>query len=537
MKNENIIPADKLQQMAKKSKAAKWRTGNIIVNYTRVSDVSQFDNTSLETQKKDAEAYAFKRGFIIKQYFGGVVESAKTDERKEFKRMLDYVKKDRSISSILVFSYERFSRSEHAMQLTNELKKIGVKVMSVIQDIDVTSAAGRLQQNIFYAFGNYDNELRKEKTVRGMAENLLNGYWVGACPFGYTNLKRKEKAKYHEYVINDEGKMLKLGFKWKAEGKLNNLEIVQKMRKMGSKIMYKSFVRIISNPFYCGYITHSLISGQIIKGRHPALVSVDLFQKANGIVAKNPHRGISKKFKVEKLPLKGFARDEKSLSPFTGYTQKNQWYYKTRDKGTAVNLNAKIMHAAFLNELVKIEPVINDETKLEQLVLEFVKEKMADRFDEQEGKAKTIKVLKSKILSIEERYVDGELDKELYQKYRQKHEQEIREMEAEMSNSNISSSNLELAVKKGISISRNLSQLWLASDYSDKQRLQYLIYPDGIWYNKQTNTVRTPRINSIFSAIACLSRVSAEKKKGQPAKIGQNAHWVAPTRIELISSV
>lgn len=110
------------------------------------------------------------------------------------------------------------------------------------------------------------------------------------------------------------------------------------------------------------------------------------------------------------------------------------------------------MHGAFLNELVNIEPVIKDENKLEALVLDFVREKMADRFEEQEGKVKTIKALKSKILSLEERYVDGELDKELYQKYRQKHEQEIREMEAELGKSNISSSNLELAVKKGISI-------------------------------------------------------------------------------------
>jgi DNA invertase Pin-like site-specific DNA recombinase len=106
MKNEKELSADLQQQMGKKSKALKWRTGNIIVAYTRVSDSSQFDNTSLDTQKKDAAAYAAKKGFIIKEFFGGGVESAKTDERKQFKRMLDFVKKDKSISAILVFSYE-----------------------------------------------------------------------------------------------------------------------------------------------------------------------------------------------------------------------------------------------------------------------------------------------------------------------------------------------------------------------------------------------------------------------------------------------
>ena len=118
MKKSNNLPHDLLNQMAKQRKGPEWRTGNIIVNYTRVSDPSQFDNTSLETQKSDAILYAKKKGLIIKEYFGGSVESAKTDERKEFKRMLDFVKKDNSISAILVYSYERFSRSEYAMQLT-----------------------------------------------------------------------------------------------------------------------------------------------------------------------------------------------------------------------------------------------------------------------------------------------------------------------------------------------------------------------------------------------------------------------------------
>ena len=413
------------------------------------------------------------------------------------------------------------------LRAINELRKKGA----------FTSAAGRLQQIIFYAFGNYDNELRKEKTIRGMIENLLNGYWVGVSPLGYTNLKRKEKAKYHEYVINEQGKILKLAYKWKTEGRMSNREIVDKMRKMGSTINYKSFVRILSNPFYCGYITHSLIPGQIIKGHHPPLVSVELFQKANNIILNNPHKGIAKKAKVEELPLKGFARDEVSQSPFTGYAQKGQWYYKTRGIGTRMNQNAKMVHAAFLKELAAIEPKIKDDKRLEDAVLKLVKEKLGDLLVEQEGINNNIGSLKSKINSLEERFIEGELDKELYLKYKQKYEEEIGVLEKKISRNPISSSNLEMAVKKAVSISRNLSQLWLSSDYSGKYRLQYLVYPDGIMYNKQNNTVRTPRINSLFGAIAYQSRVLDKKRKGQSTKIDPNSCWVARTRIELVSRV
>jgi predicted nucleic acid binding AN1-type Zn finger protein len=90
---------------------------------------------------------------------------------------------------------------------------------------------------------------------------------------------------------------------------------------------------------------------------------------------------------------------------------------------------------------------------------------------------------------------------------------------------------LELAVKKGIVISKKSSQLWVPSDYSDKQRLQYLIYPDGILYNKENNTLRATRVNSLFTAISCLSYISTENKNGQSTQIDQNSRWVVLTSL------
>src|SRR5665647_2014996 len=129
MKKMNPSMMTQLKQFTKQSEKANWRSGNQIVSYTRISDQSQFDNTSLDSQKKDSEKHAIRKGYIIKKYFGGTFESAKTDERKEFKKMLEYIRKDKTISAILVYSYERFSRSQYAGYLTRELAKIGVKVL------------------------------------------------------------------------------------------------------------------------------------------------------------------------------------------------------------------------------------------------------------------------------------------------------------------------------------------------------------------------------------------------------------------------
>ena len=82
-----------------------------------------------------------------------------------------------------------------------------------------------------------------------------------------------------------------------------------------------------------------------------------------------------------------------------------------------------------------------------------------------------------------------------------------------------------------------VTQLWIAADYNNKQRLQYMMFPDGIRYDKQKREVRTPRVNSVMQLISSLSRVTAENKKSHSTKSSLDAHWVAGTGIEQLGSI
>ncbi len=55
-----------------------------------------------------------------------------------------------------------------------------------------------------------------------------------------------------------------------------------------------------------------------------------------------------------------------------------------------------------------------------------------------------------------------------------------------------------------------------SASYENKQRLQKLIFPSGILYNKQKGEVRTSKINSLFAQIEPLERGLSKKKKGNP---------------------
>jgi len=73
-------------------------------------------------------------------------------------------------------------------------------------------------------------------------------------------------------VINEKGKLIAKAFAWKIQG-YSNTDIADKLSKSGFKVDKKRLSEILRNPFYCGYLSHNLLEGQVIKGNHEALIT------------------------------------------------------------------------------------------------------------------------------------------------------------------------------------------------------------------------------------------------------------------------
>ena len=118
------------QKLANSYSNDNHTTSNKAVIYTRVSTKEQAENNaSLQTQKKYCQDFAKKKGLIVLDYFGGTFESAKSDERKEFQRMLSYVKRNKEVDTIIVYSYDRFSRTgPNGAYISQQLLKNGQRL-------------------------------------------------------------------------------------------------------------------------------------------------------------------------------------------------------------------------------------------------------------------------------------------------------------------------------------------------------------------------------------------------------------------------
>ncbi len=512
--NDYLIFAPKLKQAAHATKTDA-------VAYTRVSDPKQVDNTSLGSQRKAIDLCAERRKLNIVNYFGNKNESAKTDDRKEFNAMLDFVKRNKNIGYIIVYSFERFTRTgAEGILLTEKLRAAGVMVVSATQDVDYSTYTGAFQRDMFFAWGKMDNEMRRDKCMTGMRERLRKGYHAnGSTAFGYTNTN-PGKGKVPNLVINKDGELLREAFKLKAEQNLTYDEITQRLLKKGWKKPYKRLSEYFRNPFYAGVIVNTLIPGEVVQGTHPPLVSHEVFKKVNGMLRQR-EEGVKYTRADENLPLKQFVRAASCGTHYTGYLVKRKgiYYYKNNRIGSKENKSAKAMHELFVNLLAQYQicdPAMKE--VLRYIMMEEFVDMRNECMSEVSHMEKQINEIEANLHTVRKRFGLGLIPEEIYDECTAEFNSVLQDLQAKIENSSFNLSNLERAIDVALDYALNLPKTWVSGDLEVKKRIQNLVFPEGLVYDYENHHYRTPRVNALFAIIPDLTGLPAVKKNGTKAK-------------------
>lgn len=528
------------QAFGKGESTAQMKAGTNCVIYTRVSSKEQADkNLSLETQRKACDDYARKHNYVVLANFGGTYESAQTDERKEFTSMIAYVKRCREkVSYIIVYSLERFSRNDNSIWLSGQLRKLGIEIISVTQPIDTSNPAGKMQQKMLFLFGEFDNELRKQKCMAGIKEMLMRGDWPTKPPLGFDTVKVNGKRRI---VINNKGKLLRQAFIWKAEEGIAVTAIRDRLKERGLKVDHRRLSEIFRNPFYCGLIAHRMLEGEVVPGNHEELVSKKLFLRVNGVMDKNTH-GYTIQEENDAIPLKRFLLCDSCGKPMRGYIVKKKglYYYKCCTIGCCNNKSAKWLNTYFGNILEYFKLDITPEMTMlirDQAIATFNKFTKGNE-DEFKLLYDKKKELDKKIERLEDRFINEEIDRDLYYRYIEKFKSEKDEIEQQIAKASEKVSNLDEIIDLTMEYASKLPAKWHSSDYITKQSIQRLIFPEGISYNRKTDKCRTTRINFVFLYVAYLQQVMGKKERGIPElnlDYASFADLVARTGIEPVT--
>ena len=101
-----------------------------------------------------------------------------------------------------------------------------------------------------------------------------------------------------------------------------------------------------------------------------------------------------------------------------------------------------------------------------------------------------------------------------------------------MNNCGKDCSNLSDYYISALDFSSKLPTVWDLSPVSVKEKIQELIFPDGILYNHKNQSFRTEKVNEVFLHIASLTSNTEGNKNGQPNKIIELSSQVGTTGFE-----
>ena len=182
-----------------------------VIGYIRVSTDKQAEHGfSLEAQAEKLKAYAMLYDIDLVDL---VVEqgSAKSVDREGLQSVLDRLGKN--ADGLLVVKLDRLTRSVADLGRLVETYFQDYALLSVGEQIDTRSAAGRLVLNVLASVSQWEREVIGERTSAAMQHmKSLNKYTGGKTPYGYDLVNGS-------LVENDaEQSIIQLVAKYKAEG-------------------------------------------------------------------------------------------------------------------------------------------------------------------------------------------------------------------------------------------------------------------------------------------------------------------------------
>lgn len=279
-------------------------TPKVAVSYLRVSTRGQAERGggadegfSIPAQREANKKKALSMGAMVCKEFVDRGASAKSADRPELQKMLEYVKENADrVDYVIVHKVDRLARNRgDDIDIMRTLRECGVQLVSASESIDDTPA-GMLLHGIMSSIAEFYSQNLANEVRKGLNEKVKNGGTVSKAPLGYLNIRRTdEKGREERTVIVDEERapLVKLAFEEYATGKWTVGDLAEYLADCGLTtrptpnvpsvpISAKALNKLLNHPYYKGIVVYNGVEYQ---GSHAPLVSADLWQKVQDVLA------------------------------------------------------------------------------------------------------------------------------------------------------------------------------------------------------------------------------------------------------------
>lgn len=270
--------------MAKKQKQVHDNI-NMAGLYIRVSSKRQAEEGySLEAQRRYLEDFCkFNEIKIYKVYKDEGISGKSLNKREGLQELLHDAEAGQ-VNKVICMKLDRISRNtKDLLTMVENFKKWDVDFICSKDNIDTSTAVGRMFLTILSAVAQFESDVAKERTADAKMELATEGKFAGNnIPLGYSYYKITKEFS----IIEEEAVIVERVFNEYSSGKsmyaiakgLNNDGI---KTKQGKEFMNPTIKKILTNNFYTGLYEYE---GIISKGTHEAIISDRLFNKVQDML-------------------------------------------------------------------------------------------------------------------------------------------------------------------------------------------------------------------------------------------------------------
>jgi DNA invertase Pin-like site-specific DNA recombinase len=149
--------------------------------YLRVSTSEQ----KPDLQDDGLRSYAARAGLEVVRDYCDIAVSGRREGRPQLNALMTAARK-REIDCVLVWKFDRFARStRHLLAALEEFDHLGVRFISVQDQIDTNSPMGRAMFTIIAAMAELESALISERVTAGMKAAAARGRRLGRPPVAW----------------------------------------------------------------------------------------------------------------------------------------------------------------------------------------------------------------------------------------------------------------------------------------------------------------------------------------------------------------
>ncbi len=287
--------------------------------YCRVSTEEQAEEGfSIEGQADKLRSYSNLRDLGDVTLITDPGLSGKNLQRPGLQQLLAAVEAGH-VSHVLVWRLDRLSRSlSDLILLADKFGELGVALHSVSENLDLSSASGRMFYNILGTFAQFFREQLAENVKMGNERAVKEGRWINRPKTGYDLIDG-------ELVPNVDADRVHEIFTLRGQGK--SYRAIEER----TAVRFSTVKSILESRIYLGEVLHN---GEWSPGHHESIISPEQFHAA--------HRGFGKGVRRSKDVLSGRVRCGLCLRRMAvNQNGKGSLFYKCRHRGEGCDQPAR----------------------------------------------------------------------------------------------------------------------------------------------------------------------------------------------------